>query len=967
MTSTDLARDAEARRAVVDDLDRTLFLEAGAGSGKTSCLVDRFLALVESGVAADHIAAITFTEKAAGELVDRIRGELERRTREGSVSCSDALSVLDRAAIGTLHSFAQRILTEHPIEAGLPPRITVVDEIASQVAFEDRWDEYVDELLDDPAMEQPLRLLLASGGKLDHLHDVALVFDANWDLVADRAGLQPPTVPPLDVSGLLTKLEEVAALGEHCTSSTDKLLAHINGPVQEFTQRLREAVDDDTRLELLTAAKLVRSYGRKSNWLSIGIDVVKGRLAELQADCEVLRRNVQEAVLQVLASSLADFTVRGAEARRRAGELEFHDLLVLARAVLRDADQGPGVRAALAARYQRLLLDEFQDTDPIQVELAVLIASDDPAAGQKDWWTVATEPGRLFFVGDPKQSIYRFRRADIGMFLKARDELVGSCEALTQNFRTVRPILEWVNATFASLIQEVPGSQPAYLPLLPVRGAPGIGPPVAFVGTEHDGKLNADQLREAEAADVAGTIRRAVRERWSVGERGPDGNDTWRSARWSDIAVLLPARTSLPFLERALEAAEIPYRAETSTLVYGSREVRELMLVARALDDPTDSLSVVAALRTPGFGCGDDDLFTWRRRYGGRWDHQGPVPEGAPPDHPVALGIAWLRELHRERLWLSPSQVLERILRDRRFFELGAAERRPRDLWRRLRFVLDQCRAWEEAGGVTLRQYLRWVEGQSAEGSRVVETVLPESDDDAVRILTIHGAKGLEFPIVVLSGLTTEMRAHSRGVEVRFPLTQGWAIKLGKGMSTTDFEHTTPLDEQMDRHERLRLLYVATTRARDHLLVSVHRKSGNHTTPTSAEVLYQAGWNPDSVELLDVANEPHAPPTTTDGGAEPRRRRPSDDRGVAARPRRGARRSIQAGRRLRDPPRRRGGCTARGRRGSSSRRGGRPRAGEGSARHRSAAMAEGPVRHRDRARRSRRAADRRPDDWRRTR
>ena len=376
MTSTDLARDAEARRAVVDDLDRTLFLEAGAGSGKTSCLVDRFLALVESGVAADHIAAITFTEKAAGELVDRIRGELERRTREGSVSCSDALSVLDRAAIGTLHSFAQRILTEHPIEAGLPPRITVVDEIASQVAFEDRWDEYVDELLDDPAMEQPLRLLLASGGKLDHLHDVALVFDANWDLVADRAGLQPPTVPPLDVSGLLTKLEEVAALGEHCTSSTDKLLAHINGPVQEFTQRLREAVDDDTRLELLTAAKLVRGYGRQSNWLSIGIDVVKGRLAELQADCEVLRRNVQEAVLQVLASSLADFTVRGAEARRRAGELEFHDLLVLARAVLRDADQGPGVRAALAARYQRLLLDEFQDTDPIQVELAVLIASD---------------------------------------------------------------------------------------------------------------------------------------------------------------------------------------------------------------------------------------------------------------------------------------------------------------------------------------------------------------------------------------------------------------------------------------------------------------------------------------------------------------------------------------------------------------------------------------------------------------
>ncbi|QZT60294.1 UvrD-helicase domain-containing protein [Mycolicibacterium austroafricanum] len=859
MTSSELARDEAARRTVVDDLDRTLFLEAGAGSGKTRCLINRFVALVESGVPADHIAAITFTEKAAGELVDRIRGELERGAREGTPSCVDALAVLDRAAIGTLHSFAQRILTEHPIEAGLPPRITVMDEIASQVAFEERWEAYVDRLLDDPTMEQPLRLLLASDDKLRHLHDVAVAFDANWDLVADRADQQPPAVPPLDVSGLLASLDEVIALADHCTSSSDKLLEHLQGTVQRFALQLRDAVDDDSRLGLLTDIKLGGRKGRATNWTSIGVGAVRARLDNLQTECDALRRDIQEAVLQVLASSLAKFTVGGAEARRQAGELEFHDLLVLARAMLRNPQTGPEVRAALAARYPRLLLDEFQDTDPIQIELAVLIASDDPAAGQKDWWGVDVEPGRLFIVGDPKQSIYRFRRADIAMFLKARNELVGSTEQLTQNFRTGKPIVEWVNATFATLITEVEDSQPAYLPLLPVRDGPEVGPPVAFIGTEHDGKRKAAELREAEAADVAGAIHRAMRERWLVADEGPDHTEVWRPTRWSDFAVLLPARTSLPFLERALETADIPYRAETSSLVYGTREVRELMLVARAVDDPTDSLSVVAALRTPGFGCGDDDLFTWRQRYGGRWDHQAPCPAGAPADHPVALGIAWLGELHRERMWLSPSQVLERILRDRRFFELGAAERRPRDLWRRLRFVLDQCRAWEEAGGVTLRQYLHWVEGQSAEGSRVIETVLPETDDDAVRILTIHGAKGLQFPIVVLSGLTTKMKASPRGVQVRFPPTQGWAIKLCKGMSTTDFDATQPLDEQMDYHERLRLLYVATTRARDHLVLSVHRKSGNHTA-TSAEVLHEAGWDPMRVELLDVADEPPLPP-----------------------------------------------------------------------------------------------------------
>ena len=364
---------------------------------------------------------------------------------------------------------------------------------------------------------------------------------------------------------------------------------------------------------------------------------------------------------------------------------------------------------------------------------------------------------------------------------------------------------------------------------------------------------------------MAATIRRVIREGWSVGERQMSTeHEEWRPAGWRDIAVLLPARTSLPFLERALEASGIPYRAETSSLVYGTREIRDLMLVARAVDDPTDSLAVVSALRTTAFGCGDDDLFVWHERYRGRWDHQRGLPDDAPIDHPVALGITWLGEQHRQRRWLSPNQMLERILRERRFFELAAEERRPRDLWRRLRFVLDQCRAWEEAGGNTLREYLQWVEGQSSEGTRVVETVLPETDDDAVRILTVHGAKGLEFPITILSGLTTTTSWAPRRVEVRFPPAEGWAIRLSNRMSTSDFEETQAVEEQMDAHERTRLLYVASTRARDHLVVSVHRKApGNRASPTAAEDLYAYGWDPDRVELLDVSDEPQLATSST--------------------------------------------------------------------------------------------------------
>jgi ATP-dependent helicase/nuclease subunit A len=306
MTSADLAVDEQVRQAVVGELDCTLFLEAGAGSGKTSCLVSRFVALVESGLAADHIAAITFTEKAAGELVDRIRVELQRRAVDNT-RCRDALPMLDNAAIGTLHSFAQRILTEHPIEAGLPPRFTVRDEIASQMAFDARWDQDVDQLLDNPDLEMPLQLLFASGGKLKHLRDVAIAFNANWDLVADRVGVQPPPLPPLDVSNILTGLTTAIALADHCMSPVDKLLGHIQGPVTEFEARLRETIDDGTRLELLNDARLKFSHGQKNNWLSVGIDVVKQQLEELQTSCETLRRQLQEGVLQTLADSLAPF------------------------------------------------------------------------------------------------------------------------------------------------------------------------------------------------------------------------------------------------------------------------------------------------------------------------------------------------------------------------------------------------------------------------------------------------------------------------------------------------------------------------------------------------------------------------------------------------------------------------------------------------------------------------------------
>lgn len=855
--------------SAIGALDRTVFVEAGAGSGKTSCLVDRFVALVESGVPADRIAAITFTTKAANELGERIRAALEEGARDGSQLCLAGLAALDRSAICTVHSFAQRILTEHPIEAGLPPRVDVIDEIAAAVQFEARWEDYVDRLLTDAEMERPVRLLLASGGTIEKLHSVAVEFNENWDLVSERAGSTAVWATDCDVSEILAGLTRVATIGQQCTSAEDKLLSHIAGTVREFEQSLAQAADDDLKLELLVNAKLKCRFGQKGNWPDVGVGAVRDLLVALQEACQALSRAVQDNTLQALASSLAAFTLSGADKRRAAGALEYHDLLVLARLLLRDPVHGPTVRAALATRYERLLIDEFQDTDPIQVELALLIASNDPDAGRKDWREIMPQPGHLFFVGDPKQAIYRFRRADIATFLDTRDCVVGDAETLDCNYRTSRTILDWVNKTFSELIEETAGCQPKYTPLDPFRDDPGTGPAVSFIGREHEGKPRAQQLRDAEARDVAKAVQLAMQDRWSVSERLPDGSERWRPTRWSDIAILLPTRNSLSELQPALESADIPYRVETSTLVYETREVRDLMLIAHAVDDPTDSLSVVAALRTPAFACGDDDLLAWRRRGGRSWDYALPN-NGSPPSHPVAAGLERLRMFHELRMWMSPSELLDSILRECRFFELGVAARRPRDLWRRLRFVLDQCRAWEEAGGTTFRHYLHWISGQSVKGARAKETVLPETDDDAVRILTVHGAKGLEFPIVVLSGLTSELVQTPRGVQVRFPDTNGWAIQLSKDLATADFADTVALEEQMERAERIRLLYVATTRARDHLVVSVHRKAADGSVVTGAEVLFTAGWDerlvdplPLDDEGLTLASDRHTKPPTS--------------------------------------------------------------------------------------------------------
>ncbi|MGH3483480.1 MAG: UvrD-helicase domain-containing protein [Nocardioidaceae bacterium] len=887
--------DADSRERIQTDTAATLFVDAGAGSGKTRSLVDRVTTLVLADrVPLSEIAAVTFTEKAGAELRDRLRDAFEsvfraerQARREATVSprlrerpaetqesddgereggtlaqsrrekdAAGALDDLDGAAIGTLHSFAQRILTTHPIEAGLPPLVEVLDEVASSVAFDARWSVLQRELLDEESLAQAVRLALAAGVKLDHLRSLARAFQSDWDLIEDRVLSQgPPDAELPDVDDLVAEARAVAARGGECTDGGDRFLARLEA-LDDWVDQYTDATDPETQLAGLLAAKDLKwGYGQKDNW--------PGTLAEIKAAAKAWQERTEtalgdftEATLRPLAYWIATRVREAAQARAAEGRLEFHDLLVVARDLLR---RDALVRAALQKQYRRLLLDEFQDTDPIQIEIAVRIAGG-AAASAADWRAVDVPAGSIFVVGDPKQSIYRFRRADIKTYLRTQEWLGDDPVTLASNFRTVEPIVEWVNAVFETVITPVEDGQPEYVPLAATRSDPGIGPPVAVVGAEaHPDKPNAAEMREREAADVAGAIGQAIDEGWTTQDVR---TGEWRPLRLGDIAILVPARTSLPFLEDALDAAGIGYRAESSSLVYQAAEVRDLLATARVIADPSDLLSCVTALRSPLFGCGDDDLWTWKRD-GGSFNILARIPDERLA-HPVADGLSYLRRLHDDARWMTPSEVLGAIVADRRMLEVAAAGPRARDQWRRLRFVVDQARAWSEAEHGGLRAYLAWAARQGEETARVAEAVLPESDVDAVRVMTVHAAKGLEFPMVVLSGMSSQPR-NPGGVRLLWT-PDGYAVKLTKLVQTNDFEHVAPIDEQMDSYERRRLLYVAATRARDHLVVSLHRKDGGGTT--NADILAGAGAATDVVALAGVGVVGEVPAASSSTPAE---------------------------------------------------------------------------------------------------
>ena len=819
----ELPKDQGSRDRVAEELGRTLFVEAGAGTGKTTALVSRIVALVKSGVPITRVAAITFTDKAAAELAERVRRELERAARRddgyGNLSdaecarCAAALPDLDRAAIQTLHSFAQRILSLYPLEAGLPPQLRVTDDVEGEIAFQERWRQFKEELLDDPSLERPLVRAFTLGLKPGDLEVIGKAFHTNWERLA---GVTLPTEAEPDPASVVfpdaldDAREELRAKPSPAAIAELARLQPWADQLRDGVARIRAAESAEEReaaeTDLLRLAAAVPKP--KGN---VGPKGVMSALGERHRDwLDTARR----AYLGAILPRIRQFALDYAAERRSEGRLGFQDLLVLGVELLRTNE---AARTALHERFQRILIDEFQDTDPLQVDLASLLAGD-PAKPSEHWAEARTEPGRLFFVGDPKQSIYRFRRADIDLYRRARGAFDSEPLALSTNFRSTRTILEWVNGVFGQMFAlDAPGgaAQAEWMPLNPGPKAEAGAPVLLVGGPMEDAKAAA--IRAEEAACIANCVAAAHRENWLCREAG---------TRFADIAILLPTRTNSAAIERALGDLNIPFRVESRSLVYGTQDVRDLTNLLAAIDDPTDDVAVVAALRSPGFACRDDELLE-HARAGGRWNYVREAPEASPQR--VRDALAGLHMLHTRRWQMSTGALVETVIGSRHLLELAMASQRPREAWRRFRFVAEQARQLEASGTLTtLRQFVEWLRQQAVARARVNEGVASEPDDDAVRIMTVHAAKGLEFEVVLLAGLGT--RGNQQGPNVVWParIAEGGTVEVRVGpeksrVESRGFSDAIEREKEHDRLERVRLLYVAATRAKQRLVVSTFR------------------------------------------------------------------------------------------------------------------------------------------------
>lgn len=861
--------DEDARVRIREDLERNLLVEAGAGSGKTTSLIDRMVALVRSGACTvDRIAAVTFTRKAAAELRQKFQERLEGVVaalpygHPHLTALETAIRDIDHAFLGTIHAFCARLLRERPLEAGLDPGFREVLESEADRMRRDFWVEFLERLATDgdPRLEELDRL----GVEPDRLEDCFRQMVENPDVDFGFAPVESP---------------DPAAI-EAARAEFDELLDRARGLMRGrapadgwdgFGRRVRTLLywrraldwsDPSVFFDALARVHLKKGGLVQKRWADTPTGKARAKelfggfvaFAGAGGPADELLRDWWAHRYPVAVGVARDAAEAFAQRRKERGEINFQDLLVLAAALLRD---DPGARRDLGKRYQRILVDEFQDTDPLQAEILLLLASD-PHAGD-DWREVAPRPGALFVVGDPKQSIYRFRRADIALYeiVKQRFADFGDVLRLEANFRSLGAIGSLVRGVF-DREDRFPGRdtgrQAAFAPLRTQRDErPGLLAVYRAAGR------NQDQLASDEAERIAAAIARRV----AIGDRGP-----------GDFMILTRNRKYLPVYARALEDRNLPVEVSGAGVGFED-ELAALLLLLRCLEDPSHQTRVLGVLTGPLFGITLDRLVVYRAA-GGRL----VINRAAEGDDEVSDAINVLRGWWRGALREPADVTAERLVRETGLMPLAAAGQLGELRAGALAYLLDAVRARALEGDTSiagavdaLATALEWEDA---------EAPLVPGRGDCVRVMNLHRAKGLEAPVVFLAAPFGEKdwpprmrvaRDATGAAKGTIPVTvkQGFSTEIIARPTTWDADQHAERD--FERAEKVRLLYVAATRARDELWIArgegLRGRNASPWEPLEEWVRGEAaGKDAGAARMVDLPREDPPEPDVLDAGTD---------------------------------------------------------------------------------------------------
>jgi len=830
MTSKRDPIDKAVRDSIVKHTNVSHFITAGAGAGKTKSIVDRIVGLVThpeatNRVKMSQIVAVTFTNKAAAELRNRLRSRLLDEELRGALASEQlvaadlAITELDAAAVGTLHSFALRILRQYPIESELPIGFSLVDTSEASKSTRMLSNTILTELYKSATPEQ-LALLQAFGVGVKQMRELLNTLQDKQTLLVN-ASLEIPGIEYFndEMRRVVNDAQEWWDLHKSLlsdprdliTSKTEAALSAAQDSIASSSTDYTAALEPFNALARLKGSAEDKDYYAefkalifpRAGWLRLSSNL----------ELELLVRKWLVTATEQIKSALIE--------RRDQGEIDFNDTLLLAHnLVLNNLD----VRKDLFGKLKVYVVDEFQDTDPMQWEIIrALVCNPEQPGG-------TPEPGRLIVVGDPKQSIYRFRGADLETFEGVKDFAEtnwggDNLKHLTTNFRSRPAVLDFVHHLYNTR-PEILGT---HFEEMASYSQDDIKPRVFVLQGSGTKELN------EEPPAVAATIQNVIaNSKIPLGENEDGAEELTRPAQYRDIALLIPARTSLNEQLEVFEQSDIPYTSTDTTIVYGRPAVKGLISAMKVIAGSVNGGDLWWALKSPLFGISDLEMLKHVKYTSKKW----PVPisihksETVVPDkgsHVAFKALEQLYSIWRELRSAQPSEILEILFTRTRMQEALDQIRTGRFENECVRMVILHAKEWESSGGNGIVDYIDWLKQMDDEDTRVN---LPSPDNrgyDAVKISTIHAAKGLEYPVVILGGMWNVMMDRSPKIAV----SRGGRLEFNIADGATSYLFETECKEresELSDHERHRLLYVGATRAEHFLYVSDHHrgyKQGN--------------------------------------------------------------------------------------------------------------------------------------------